>query len=275
MKKIIQICLLLLFIPVFPVASASSAPEWPGDPEKLFNRLAAAKTDPERISINDSIKSYIEGYVRSDSVMDHRISGTRYLGQITSPDSSLKIITWNLHLNETPGRYYCYFIKKEEEGGPFKVFSLNAVYRTDSIRTDTVYTPSDWYGALYYDVRRTGDGDDNWMLLGIDYGNARITRKIVDIVTFGKNDVPVFGKKIFLPRPDHIMYRAVFSYSTEAVMSLRFLNENSVVFDHLVSFSPGNGTDPEFFAPDYSYDAYIKEEGIWKLKLNIDVRNSD
>jgi len=58
-------------------------------------------------------------------------------------------------------------------------------------------------------------------------------------------------------------------------MSLRFLTDDSVVFDHLVSFSQTDRNNREFFAPDYSYDAYIKEDGLWKFKLNIDVRNSE
>lgn len=275
MKKSILICLLTFFLPVFTTIANPGTSALPEDPGRLFNRLAAAKDDADRIRINDSIKAYIDGYVRSDSVMDHRFSAIRYLGQIVSPDTSLKIITWNLPLKEVPGHYFCYFIRKEEEGEPFKIFSLEALYSPDSIRTDTTYTPESWYGALYYDVRKSGDNDDSWVLLGIDYGNPRMTRKVIDIVSFCENNVPVFGKKGFSPGQDHLMYRAVFSYSTEAVMSMKFLSGDSVVFDHLVSFSQTDRNNPEFFAPDYSYDAYIREEGIWKLKLNIDVRNSE
>ncbi|MDX9812226.1 MAG: hypothetical protein RBU28_07545 [Bacteroidales bacterium] len=275
MKKSIVICLLILLLPVFSAGTSAAAAQQTEDPERLFNRLAAAKEDADRIRINDSIKTYIEGYVRSDSVMDHRFSAIRYLGQVIAPDSSLKIITWNLPLKEVPGHYFCYLIRKEEKGEPFKIFSQEALYSPGSIRTDTTYSSENWYGALYYDVRKAGDSDNSWVLLGIDYGNPRITRKVIDVVSFTENDVPVFGKKVFSPLPDSLLFRAVFSYSTEAVMSLRFLSGDTVVFDHLVSFSQADGNNPEFFAPDYSYDAYIKEEGIWKLKNSIDVRNSE
>jgi len=276
MKKSVVICLLFLLLPVSPSAASDDATAHTEDPERLFKRLAEAREDIDRIRINDSIKAYIDGYVRSDSVMDHSFTGIRYLGQISSPDSNLKIITWNLPLKDVPGQYYCYFIKKEkEEGSPFKVFSLDAMYSPDSIRTDTTYTPGNWYGALYYDVRKTGDSDDSWILLGIDYGNPKITRKLIEVITFRGNNIPLFGKKFFSRSADRLMYRAVFSYSTEAVMSLRFLTDDSVVFDHLVSFSQTDRNNREFFAPDYSYDAYIKEDGLWKFKLNIDVRNSE
>lgn len=276
MKRSVLICLLILLLPGFPIVASPAASAQTEGPEKLFMRLAAAREDSDRIRINDSIKAYIDGYVRSDSVMDHRFASIRYLGQISAPDSNLKIITWNLPLKEVPGHYYCYFIKKEaEEGKPSRVFKLEGHYRTDSILTDTTYTPASWYGALYYDVRKTGDNDDSWIILGIDYGNPGITRKVIDIVTFGEDAGPVFGKKVFSKGTGDLRYRAVFGYSTGAVMSLRFLEGNSVVFDHLVSFSPAGSNNPEYFAPDYSYDAYLREDGIWKLKLDIDVRNSE
>ena len=82
----------------------------------LFTRLEKVYDDDTRIRINDSIRFIIDSYAASDSVFEHRFTNIRYLGQITSSDNMLKIITWNLILTNSANRYFCYFIRKGEHG---------------------------------------------------------------------------------------------------------------------------------------------------------------
>ncbi len=54
-----------------------------------------------------------------------------------------------------------------------KYTDYQQVIMKDPVRTDTTYNESDWYGALYYDLRPyIIDKQRCWVLLGIDYGNA-------------------------------------------------------------------------------------------------------
>ncbi len=70
-------------------------------------------------------------------------------------------------------------------------------------------------------------------------------------------------------------YREVLEYSSSAVISLRFVSDKSIVFDHLVPISPVYKGKKENYGPDYSSDAYNFEKGMWRLKLNIDARNKE
>ena len=54
------------------------------------------------------------------------------------------------------------------------------------------------------------------------------------------------------------------------MMSLRFRSDSSILFDHLVPFSPSRLNDRQYYGPDYSFDAYNFENGMWKLKINVD-----
>jgi hypothetical protein len=241
--------------------------------EDLFDRLVGNYDDNERISINDSIRLILDGYVKSDTVFTHRFTNLRYLGQIMSPDSLLKIVTWNLVLGNQPGRYYCYFVRKQDHGKVNKIYRLSSSYNENPLKTDTTYAESDWYGALYYDLKPFIINNNRcWVLLGIDYGNSEITRKIIEVLTFNNDDTISFGKKWFDSGKD-VSFRAVFEYASNAMMSLRFRSDNSIVFDHLVPFSPSKKDDHEFYGPDYSFDAYNYKDGIWKLTINVDVRN--
>ena len=252
-----------------------STTETPQVLEVLFDRLVDNYNDTDRLRINDSIIMVLDSYIKSDSVFTQRFTNLRYLGQIISPDSLLKIITWNLVLENEPGRYYCYFIKKSTVGKSNKVFKLSAAYNENKVKTDTIYSQSNWYGALYYDIKPFLINTRHcWVLLGIDYGNLYITRKIIEVLSFTPEDSIVFGMKWFAS-DDKIKYRDVFEYSSEATMSLRFKSDSSIFFDHLVSFSPLHKEDHQYFGPDYSFDAYNLDGGIWKMKINVDARNKE
>jgi len=241
--------------------------------EELFDRLVGNYNDSARIRINDSIRVILDGYVKSDSIFAHRFTNLRYLGQIMSPDSLLKILTWNLVLENEPGRYYCYFIRKQEPEKGNKIYRLSVSYNENTVKTDTTYTGSNWYGALYYDLKPyIIDKQLRWVLLGIDYGNSFISRKIIEVLNFSPEDSIIFGRKWF-SSGNEIKFRDVFEYASNAMMSLRFRSDKSIVFDHLVPFSPSHKDDHQYYGPDYSFDAYNYENGLWKLTINVDARN--
>jgi hypothetical protein len=239
--------------------------------ERLFARISANINDSEKLKANDSIQILIDSYARSDSVFVHKFTNLRYLGQITSKDSRLKIISWNLLLKDSVSRYYCYFIHNSREKK--KTYKLTSMYHREPVRIDTIYSGDNWYGALYYDLRPVKkDNQVFWMLLGIDYGNPAVTRKIIDVLSFNPEGKVVFGKKWF-ETGKMTGFREVLEYGYTAVISLRFLTDKLIVFDHLVPVSPEYLNNREFYGPDYSYDAYRFEKGVWKLKINMDVRN--
>lgn len=242
--------------------------------ENLYSRLVNNYDDTSRIHINDSIRLILDSYVRSDSIFNHKFNNLRYLGQITSPDSMLKIVTWNLVLSSSPGRYFCYFIRRDT-GKANRVYSLTTSYREEPVLTDTTYTESDWYGALYYDLKPFTVNDIRcWVLLGIDYGNPVVSRKIIEVLSFTSEDSLLFGRKWF-ESGDKLMFREVLEYAAYTVMTLRFASEKSIMFDHLVSVSPSQNADRQYNGPGNSYDAYNFENGIWRLSVNVDARNKE
>lgn len=243
--------------------------------EKLFGRLVTNYDDTTRLRINDSIRIIVDSYVRSDSIFNHRFTNLKYLGQITSPDSTLKIVTWNLVLKSSPGRYFCFFIKKGDPNKGNMIHSLTTDYREEQISTDTTYTEAGWYGALYYDLKPYVINDTRcWVLLGIDYGDPLVSRKIIEVLSFASDDSILFGRKWF-ESGDRFRFRNVFEYASNGTMTLRFTSERSIVFDHLVPLYSSQTVDRQLYGSDYSYDAYNFENGIWRLSINVDARNKE
>ncbi len=268
----------IILVIVFSNSAANGQVTSDNAPEvlaKLYHRLVISSSDADRIRINDSIRLIFSSYAESDTVFNHRFRNLRYAGQITSPDSLIKIITWNLNLENSPSMYYCYLIRKQAPGKKNIVYRLTTTYKNEKIETGKYYSTSDWYGALYYDIRPVKPcNDQSWVLLGMDLSNSFISKKIIDVLSFTSEDSVIFGKKWFVSG-ENVKYRDVFEYSSAGMMSLRFSSDSSIVFDHLVPFSPEMENDRQYYGPDYSYDSYDYEKGTWKFKLNVDARNKE
>ncbi len=242
--------------------------------ENLFKRLTGTYSDDYKKAVNDSICILIEKYASSPYAFNRTFNDLKYLGQITSPDSTVKIITWNLIFNNWIHRYYCYFIKRDGSS-PVKVFRLEGSGIKNQVRTDTTYSRSDWYGALYYDIRPFISGKElHYLIIGLDYNNLLVTRKFIDVLTFDPVFGPVFGKKCLLNGED-LKYREVFEFTSGAVMTLRFITDSTVVFSHLSRFNAGMPDLPQFYGPDHSYDSYKFSNGLWRLESDIDIRNME
>jgi hypothetical protein len=240
---------------------------------KMFFRLRDNLPVEKKLVINDSVLTIMDSYAASDTVFSHRFNNLRFLGQVTSTDSLLKIITWNLILDDGANKYYCYFIKREKKEGAGSVIRLKGNYTDKAERADTSYSASDWYGALYYDVRPFDyNGSKKYIILGIDYGNSFITRKLIDVVNFGKGNDITFGLNCFSDGRN-LKQRVVFEYSSRAVMSLKFETDNTVVFDHLSPFSPQYRDNRQFYGPDFSFDSFGYDKGLWRYKGDIDIKN--
>jgi hypothetical protein len=273
MKKVVVCCLLFITVSTELTRSQLSTDEMSHSLEKLFGRLRSSSDDSVSLRINDSIKFFIDSYVGSDRIFTHTFSNLKYLGQITSSDSVIKIVTWNLLLSKEPGRYFCYFIRKSPEGGANEVYYLTHTYDDKPILSDTVYSQSDWYGALYYDIMPFNtDNGKCWVLLGINYSNPMLTRKIIEVLSFTQENKLQFGRKWF-DTGKSVNFRHILEYSASAIISLRFRSDSSIVFDHLVLLPPSGFDDRLYYGPDYSYDAYTYKNGFWSLSVNIDARN--
>jgi hypothetical protein len=275
MKRALIILLVLYTTIKLPLSGQIEKRDVSVQLEKLFGRLLNNFSTETRLQINDSIKNIIDSYAGSDTVFRHRFTKLRYLGQITSPDSLVKIITWNLILDDGANKYFCYLIKRDDTTKDSRVYRLSASYNEAPIRTDTAYSAANWYGALYYSLKPFGfNGQTRYIILGIDYGNSFITRKIIDVLSFLPGGDILFGLNCFTDGKT-VKPRVVFEYAATGVMSLKFESENTVVFDHLSPFSPELKDNRQFYGPDFSFDSYTFEKGMWRLKSDIDIRNKE
>ena len=237
---------------------------------ELFDGIMETKDDEERIRLNDSVVNIIDKYVESEEILNHMFTDLRYLGQILSPDSKLKIITWNLVLTDGTNKYFCYIIRKGKRRDPNRIYKLTGVNMDEPPDTDKTYSFDNWYGALYYDVRPFRHNRNTcYVLLGLDYTNLNISAKLIDILTFTDDGEIIFGKDCFT-RESENKYRELLVYSADGVVTLRFNGRKSIIFNHLVSVSQYRQNTPGYYVPEFSFDRYFLKKGMWIFEENIE-----
>lgn len=184
---------------------------------------------------------------------------------LAPPDSSFRIFTWQLFVNDSTYRYYGAIQMNEPQ---LKLFPL--IDRSFEMDKSAVYdqlSPDNWYGALYYNLRQfdTREGR-KYLLFGYDAFEFFEKRKLIDVLSMDKTGKPVFGAAVFektTDKPGPPVKRMILEYSSEASVRLNWDEQyKMILFDHLISFPSPFGRDMTA-VPDGSYDGLKLEKGRW------------
>ncbi|MBV6438896.1 MAG: hypothetical protein DYG98_19305 [Haliscomenobacteraceae bacterium CHB4] len=226
--------------------------------------------------VNDSIEQerfaacrvLIQTLVRTlkvENSFQYRFDRLKSISILAPPDSSFRIFTWQLFVNDSTYRYYGAIQMNSPE---LKLFPL--IDRSDELDDRPVYEalpPERWYGALYYTLRQfdTKEGR-KYLLCGYDAYSFFEKRKVIEVLGFDTAGKPVFGAPVFdKPGAKTEELRMIFEYSAEASVRVNWDEQYQLIlFDHLIPWpSPfGRGISQ---VPDGSYDGLRFEKGRWKF----------
>ncbi len=157
MRLKVYIIIIAFLSSLIPLKAQQSPKEISFILEDLYKRILNAYTDNERLRLNDSVILLIDSHVASDTVMKHRFSNVRNLGQIDSPDGKLKIVNWNITLRDGSNKYFLYIIRYGGKKGKNRICKLTGESSSKPILTDFIYTRDTWYGAVYYAIQASAD----------------------------------------------------------------------------------------------------------------------
>ncbi len=269
-KKIFFFLLLYAgWLVTFPVAGQADLPGTERQIAQLFERISKTASDGEKISLNDSVRILFRNVLPEKEAFLYPFDALRYAGKLYPPDSTFCIINWNLALTDGTYRYYGFICQKNGTVTELQDHSSEIGHPQD-----TLLTPAGWYGALYYKILKNKWRNHTWYtLLGIDLHNALTTRKIIDVLSFGKHGGIRFGAPIF-EMGDTLLTRVIFEFNAQVAMLLHYDEEmEMIVFDHLSPARPDYQGLYQFYGPDSSYDGFFFFKGRWHLRKDLDVRN--
>ena len=206
----------------------------------------------------------LQACLKEENAFRYPFSGMTSVSILAPPDSSFRIFTWQMFVNDST---YAYFGLIQMNRPTGEVFLLTD--RSADMEPPPVYEPlsaDQWYGLLYYKLYPfdTPQGR-RYLLMGYDGYSFFEKRKIIDVLYFDKSGQPVFGAPVF-ERPGRQTgreHRMVFEYSAEARVRVNWDDEyRMILFDHIIPLA--NPYRPGVtFVPDGSYDGLRLEKGRW------------
>lgn len=188
------------------------------------------------------------------------------ISKLMAPDSSFRIYTWQLLINENVIRQHG-AIQMRTADGSLKLFPLIDKSDITENLADTIAGNQGWIGAIYYRIiQKKYQGKNYYTLLGFDENNIRSSRKLIEVLSF-ENDKPIFGGLFFSIAGNDIKSknpaRYVMEFKKGANPRLTFDESlDMIVMEHLVSES----NEPRkkwTLIPDGDYEAFKWAEGKW------------
>lgn len=240
-----------------------------------FSLLVDETHDDRKIELNNKILSCFNEALKSEDSFYYPFFDLRHVGIISSDDDKLRIITWNIPYSDRTYRYFG-FIQYKKNRRSYQFYELHD--QSDEIKKPelAILNHQNWYGALYYQIiTNKYRGETYYTILGADLHNLLTKKKIIDILHFNKQDLPVFGKQVFRNKAMPVN-RVIFEFNAQTHMTLTYdKGKEMIVFDHLSPSRPSLKGQYEFYGPDFSYDGFKFENGIWNLYPDIDVRDNN
>ena len=183
-----------------------------------------------------------------------------------APDSSFRIFTWQMVVNENTTRQHG-AIQMKTADGSLKLFGL--IDKSDVTKNiaDTFGDAKSWIGAVYYKIIQTNyNNQQYYTLLGYDENNKKSTRKLIEVLTF-KNNEPYFGGSFFSFEEDAVKKpttsRFIMEFKKEAGARLVYDNDqHMIIFEHLESET----NEPKkkwTLIPDGDYEGFKWKNGKW------------
>lgn len=219
----------------------------------------------ERFAACRALIQVLTRALKTDNSFQYRFDRLKSISILAPPDSSFRIFTWQMFVNDSTYRHYGAI---QMNSADLKLFPL--IDRRHDMDDRPVYeqmSPERWYGALYYNlIQFDAKEGRKYLLFGYDAFAFFEKRKIIEVLSFDDTGKPVFGAPVFdKPNTKVPEMRLIFEYAADAPIKVNWDEQyQMILFDHLIAWpSPyGRGV---MFVTDGSYDGLRLEKGRWKF----------
>ncbi len=202
--------------------------------------------------------------LKTENSFKYPFDRLKSVSMLAPPDSSFRVFTWQLFVNDSTYRHYGAIQMNSKE---LKLFPLiDRRFEMQGLPTHEQLSPNRWYGAVYYNLRPfdTREGR-KYLLFGFDGFSFFDKRKVLDVLSFDKNGQPVFGAPVFERAGKLEEQRIILEYTAEAKVRLNWDEQyKMILLDHLIPY-PSPYTGGMMNVPDGSYDGLKFEKGRWKF----------
>lgn len=234
----------------------------------VTHNIINAEETEERLRADSAFTRMLVNALRTPYSFYYPFDSLKTISRLYAPDSSFRIITWQIMKDPSYFRYKG-AIQMNSKDGSLKLIPLyDGTDFTDN-PVDSVRSNKNWIGAIYYNIIQNKYNNRNYYtLLGYDENDANSTKKWMEVLTFDENNQPVFGGRYFNYPPDSIKpaqpaFRFCLEFKKYAGAKLNYDPElKMIIFAKLVSES-NDLSKKHTLVPYGTYEGFKWESGKW------------
>jgi len=233
----------------------------------LIQEVRTNKLSKIRIESSLQLEELMEKTLKAEGAFAYPFDNIQGVSIQQPADNAFRIFTWQVYVDEGDYQYRGFIQTKDG-----KVIKLED--QSDDMFSKVEFStlkPSNWYGALYYNIKPfKQDGQTCYLLFGFDAFSFFNRRKVLDVLYFDDKGRARFGKNV-IEMKDYKgrlrqVKRMLLEYSATVSVTLNYKeSEDLVIYDHLIYGTPFKDQRPTNL-PDGSYCGlkYNASTGMWK-----------
>lgn len=296
-RALAAVMVLLVVYSTKTVAQENLSPRAAGDSIRaIVQQMSVIRDDSTVLALNSQLRKTLRETMIDNPGREPDIQDIRSIVRAKSDDGLVVFYHWNLQMSTGHFRYNGFLATMLQ--GQQRLYELTD--RSDSVpgQDSALLSPQSWIGALYYRII-TGVGRDGkkiYTLLGWSGQDRKLTRKVIEILSFDESGYPIFGAPVFSGYGHRSRTRIIFRYDATSSMSLKYEEQpvkvtrkwnaatrtfdeklelrNIIVFDRLLPLDPLLEGQFQYYVPSGDqYDGFAFEKGYWVFLESVDARN--
>ena len=252
-----------------------------------------------RLALNEDFMTLLEEVLQMPNSFKFAWDSVKNFSILTSPDNNFKIFTWYVVKKDYSVENFGFIQVYNEGRKKYVLFPLYDKRSTLDYPKTVIGNHNRWYGAVYYTIIPLRAKDFTYYtLLGWNGNDIFTNQKIIEVLHFNKETVPVFGARIFKNFPERVS-RVIFEYSKNAVLHLNYehqqyavstgkmnpktrqpeyrnVNCPMIIFDELIPMEDRLQSIPAYMVPESSLNqGFIEDNGKWLFMKSVRGSNPD
>lgn len=231
----------------------------------LDSMVQCRKVD-DRIAYNYGVIPRLVRALKHPNSFYYPFDSLRRIQIVMAPDSSFRVLTWQLELQK---KHYRHFGTIQMRSEQLRMYPLTDA--SDAILNPEMAVLPDtlWYGMLYYNmIKREVEGKPYYFLFGFDENDPISRLKFIDVLTFRPNGRPQFGAPMFeimVKDTPTTISRFMLEYAKEAVATLNYFEDYNqlIIFDHVAPENPNSLGIYFTYLPDGTYEGFEWNGSKW------------
>jgi len=271
MKKVLSLVLILLACKISVAQQTGMAErkilrQKEDSMKALAVKIIMGRNPYDRFSADSSFTKIFVRALKVKNSFYYAFDSLQTISQLYAPDSSFRIFTWQMVINDNVIRQHG-AIQMRTSDGSLKLFRLIDKSDVTQHLQDTIGNNDGWIGAIYYKIIQKKSFNQNYYtLLGFDENNIRSQRKFIEVLSFS-NEEPVFGGRFFSFEEDTVfkssVSRYVMEFKKDAGPRLAYDPElDMIIAEHLISES-GEPNKKWTYIGDGDYEGFKWKNGKW------------